>query len=362
MERFFSMLWNSPHSINLWHHYYRRSGKLIRLRSLCTHIPQETPTLPITPERTDQDHMDWLNLSHLSLQMDEKDDSVSLATDNHQSKMSLRWDPDSGQFSLTQGSQLETAAQIVRELAQTNPDSVAIIWRKDQPMSEEMATYSQLNHMIEHIVNIIDEKDDNSADKTTNNLEPVTLIYLPVSILAVAAMLACASIQHRHSLVFAGFSSDALSSLMESGQVECVISSDHWPQLTRTLHTAVTNWPQIRTINLDVDCGFVSPCIVDQVNADEFNLELSGMEGEDLSPLFALYTGGETSVIAGLKEEAGYYQVTSNVGLTPVDTLPPCGGSEGALYRTPEQEFKEGKKKNTYRLDYINKMLPGKQN
>lgn len=340
--------------------YCRRRVKLVNLRSLCTQIPQNPPTLVITTERTDTNNMDWLNLSPLSYQEDETNESVEVVPDDTHNKVNLRWDPSSGQFSWTQGSQLERAAEIVRELAETNPDSVAIIWRKDQPVSEDMVTYSQLNHMIKHIVDILDEKDEKMSDKRRQNTETVILIYLPVSILAVAVMMACASIQQRHSLVFEGFSSLALSSLMESSQVGCIITSDNWPILTRTLESVVTNWPDIRTINLDVNCGFVSPSIVDQVNPDEFSLELSGNYGEDLSPLFALYTGGETSVIAGLKEEAGYYQVTSNVGLTGAEPLSPGGEGEGALYKTPEQKFKEGKKKNTYRLDYINRMLEQK--
>jgi len=323
-----------------------------RLRSFCSLIPPETPT--IFSNKIMNEDMDWLNLSHISFPMNEKDESVTVVSEDKNSRMNIRWDPDSGQFSLTQGSQLEQASLIVRELAVTNPDSVAIIWRKDQQASEEMATYSQLNHMMNHIQEIIDEKPSKDSDA-------VTLVYLPVSIIAVAAMLACTSIQQRHSLVFAGFSSSALSSLMETGQVGTVISSDYWPVLTNTLHTVVGRWPQIRTINLDVNCGVVLPRTVENLNTDEFNLELTESYGEDLSPLFALYTGGETSVIAGLKEEAGYYQVTSNVGISGVEKLsPPCPNGEAVPFQTPEQNFKERKRQNTYRLDYIDKMLQDK--
>lgn len=357
MERFFSVLWNVQHTIHL-QYSCRRSVKLVALRPLCTKIPKNTSTVIKATESQNTDYMDWLNLSHLSYEDENTTESVELLEKDN--KINLRWDPASGQFSLTQGSQLERATEIVRDLAETNPDSVAIIWRKDNPASEEMVTYGQLNQMIEHVVDILEENDDKQAKKLSSNSESGTLIFLPVSILAVAVMLACASLQRPHSLVFAGFSSPALASLMESGQVGCIITSDHWPRLAKTLEGVMKEWPDIRTINLDVNCGIVSPSLVDQVNSEEYSLELSGNYGEDLSPLFALYTGGETSVIAGLKEEAGYYQVTSNVGLTAVEPLPEGDHGDGALCETPEQKFKEGKKKNTYRLAYINSMLAPK--
>jgi len=355
MERFVSVLWNLQKSINI-SNYSRNTLNNARSRPFCTKIPEKALGVIKT---TDENTMDWLNLSHLSYEEETSNNSVEVLSKDDDGRINVRWDPTSGQFSFAQGSQLERAAEIVTELAETNPDRVAIIWRKDNPASEEMVTYRELKHMIEHVVKILEKEEDQQARKVPKNTTSGTLIYLPVSIVAVAAMLACVSLQRKHSLVFAGFSTTALSSLMETGQVECIITSDYWPGLTTTLNSVMKNWPDIETKNIDISCGVTSPSSVD--SSDTFSLELTE-DKEDLSPLFALYTGGDTSVIAGLNEEAGYYQVTSNVGLTEVESLPHAdeAAADGALCKTQEEVFKEGKRTNKYRLDYIKRFLDRK--
>merc|ERR1712142_850771 len=109
----------------------------------------------------------------------------------------MRWDPCSGQFSFSQGSQLRGVTHVVKDLAKTTPDSIAVIWRQDKPPNEQLVSYSQLELMIDHVVGIL-----NTEDKTVVNEEQGTLIYLPVSILAVAVILARASLQRKHTLVF----------------------------------------------------------------------------------------------------------------------------------------------------------------
>ena len=299
-------------------HYSRAS---LGWRAVCTGITEQSDEVTIARPRP---------------RVGERSDEIARPSVGGRS---ARWDPCSGQFSFTQTTQLQGAMEVVREMVVTNPGSVAVIWRQDKPYREHMVTYSQLSEMVDKVVDIL-----KTGDKTT----PVqgTLIYLPVSVLAVAVILACTSLQHRHTLVFAGFSSSALSSLLMSGQVDTVVTSQTWPVLTQTLHTALDRW--------------TGPTITTRYVGNNSDLEMAGnlpdCPSKELSPLFALYTGGETSVIAGVGEMAGYYQVSSNVGLADKEFI--TAGEGGGQIQ--EQTFKEGKRNNTYRLDYINKILQSK--
>merc|ERR1711915_1072814 len=193
---------------------------------------------------------------------------------------------------------LQKAATIVKEKAQTNPDYVAVIWRRDNPLSEEMVSFSQLSKMIGYVAEALDSAEEHSSPG-------ITVLYLPVSILAVASLLACASMNYPHTLILEGFSQNILTTILNKNKVSCLATSDYWPQLARTLEVAqsTTKTPNLKTVNLDPSCGLTCPVLKDVEPQDE-----------ELDPLFALYTGGETSVIAGLGEVSGYYQVTSNIG------------------------------------------------
>ena len=217
----------------------------------------------------------------------------------------LRWDPNSGQFSYSQDVLLQKAALIVREKAQTNPDCVAVIWRRDKPLSEEMVSFSQLSKMIEYVAGALNPGEENSSPG-------ITVIYLPVSILAVASLLACAFLEYPHTLILEGFSQNILTTVLNKKEVICLATSEYWPQLAKTLEVAhsTTKRRSLKIVNLDPSCGLTCPVLKDVEPQDE-----------ELDPLFALYTGGETSVIAGLGEVSGYYQVTSNIGKPTCDVI-----------------------------------------
>ncbi|MGA9253131.1 MAG: AMP-binding protein, partial [Roseobacter sp.] len=117
--------------------------------------------------------------------------NVSFAPGN----VSIKWYED--------GTLNVSANCIDRHLA-TRGDQTAIIWEPDDPKDEALhITYSQLHTNVAKMANVFKELGVQKGDRV--------VIYLPMIPEAAYAMLACARIGAIHSIVFAGFSPDALS-------------------------------------------------------------------------------------------------------------------------------------------------------
>ena len=92
-------------------------------------------------------------------------------------------------------------SQISHDACQGLTDSV--IWEKDEPGQQEYITYKDLSSMVSRISNLL------LRNGVTRGA--VVSIYMPVSPLAVASMMACVRIGALHNVVFAGFSAEALA-------------------------------------------------------------------------------------------------------------------------------------------------------
>ena len=89
-------------------------------------------------------------------------------------------------------------------------DQVAIIWEGDDPNVDEKITYKQLHARVCKMANVLKKQGVKKGDRVT--------IYMPMVPEAAVAMLACARIGAIHSIVFGGFSPDALAGRI----VDCV--------------------------------------------------------------------------------------------------------------------------------------------
>ena len=154
-----------------------------------------------------------------------------------QARLSLTWSRDfttamdcdmkAGQFKWFEDGRLNASVNCVDRHAATNPDKVAIIWEKDEPgqhvkvsfnahlprslirlltpfISCFQVTYGELLDMVCRIANVFKSKGIGKGD--------VVAVYMPISPLAVATMLACTRIGAIHSVIFAGFSAGAIAS------------------------------------------------------------------------------------------------------------------------------------------------------
>ena len=97
-------------------------------------------------------------------------------------------------------------------------NQTAIIWEGDDPSKSRHITYAELADQVGHFANVLKGHGVKKGDRVT--------IYLPMIPEAAYAMLACARIGAIHSVVFGGFSSDALAGRIVDAKSEVVITAD----------------------------------------------------------------------------------------------------------------------------------------
>ncbi|MDF2140140.1 acetate--CoA ligase [Paenirhodobacter sp. CAU 1674] len=205
---------------------------------------------------------------------------------------------------------------IDRHLA-TRGDQTAIIFEPDSPDTPaEHITYRQLSERVNRMANVLLSQGVMRGDRV--------VIYLPMIPEAAYAMLACARIGAIHSIVFAGFSPDALANRINDCGAKLVITADtaprggrrtplkantdaallHCSDKVRCLvvkHTGdQTSWIQGRDVDLKLLMEHASPeCPPRPMNAED--------------PLFILYTSGSTGKPKGVVHTTGGYLVYASM-------------------------------------------------
>lgn len=99
---------------------------------------------------------------------------------------------------------LNVCANCVDRHLETRADQTAIIWESDDPSVDQSITYRELHDRVSRLANVLKDQGVQKGDRV--------VLYLPMIPEAAYAMLACARIGAVHSIVFAGFSPDALAS------------------------------------------------------------------------------------------------------------------------------------------------------
>jgi acetyl-CoA synthetase len=200
-----------------------------------------------------------------------------------------------------------------RHLA-TKANQKAIIWEGDDPSDDKTLTYQELHLAVSRFANILKEMGVQKGDVVT--------LYMPMVIESSLAMLACARIGAIHSVVFGGFSPDALAGRIEGCKSKWVITADEGVRggkvvplkssvddaLTRSGTECVEKVLMIkRTGNnvgwvegRDVDYGQVLKQVDDKCPCEPMNAE---------DPLFILYTSGSTGKPKGVLHTTGGYLV-----------------------------------------------------
>ncbi len=200
-----------------------------------------------------------------------------------------------------------------RHLA-TKADDVAIIWEGDDPNRDLKITYSELHERVCKFANTLKALGAKKGDRIT--------IYMPMIPDAAISMLACARIGAIHSVVFGGFSPDALAGRIHDCESNIVITADEGLRggkgipLKANVDAAaerdeVTTLEKVLVIrNTGTDIGWVDGRDVwlhemeEQVSAD---CPCEEMGAED--PLFILYTSGSTGKPKGVLHTTGGYLV-----------------------------------------------------
>ncbi len=191
-------------------------------------------------------------------------------------------------------------------------EQVAIVWEGDDPNIDKSITYRELFELVCKFANVLKSRGIERGDRVS--------IYMPMIPEAVVAMLACARIGAVHSVVFGGFSPDALRDRILDSDCRVVITADeglrggnHVP-LKENVEQALIGCPDVhttivvqRTGNPVRGNGSRDVWYHEAMEAASANCPVEEMDAED--PLFILYTSGSTGKPKGVLHTTGGYQL-----------------------------------------------------
>lgn len=209
-----------------------------------------------------------------------------------------------------EGGKLNVTVNCIDRHLETRGDQVAIIWEGDEPSDDKKVTYRELHVQVCRLANVLKARGVKKGDRVC--------IYMPMVVEAAYAMLACARIGAVHSVVFGGFSPDALKDRILDSDCQTLITADEGVRggkkipLKANADKALASCPNVQT------------CLVVQRTGGD----ISWTEGRDIwyheavataedtcapeimdaeDPLFILYTSGSTGKPKGvLHTTAGY--------------------------------------------------------
>ncbi len=208
------------------------------------------------------------------------------------------------------GGKLNASVNCIDRHLPQRAGQTAFIWEGDNPAESKHITYAELKEAVCRLANVLRERGVKKGDRVC--------IYMPMIPEAAYAMLACARIGAVHSVVFGGFSPEALKDRIQDSDCQTVITADQ----------GLRGGKQVPLkINADAalaHCPGVSTCIVvcrtgsgvamqegrdiwyeEATAAADTECEPESMDSED--PLFILYTSGSTGKPKGVLHTTGGY-------------------------------------------------------
>jgi acetyl-CoA synthetase len=194
----------------------------------------------------------------------------------------------------------------------TRGDQVAIIWEGDEPGDMRRVTYRELHGEVCRFANVLKDQGVRRGDRVT--------IYMPMIVEAAVAMLACARIGAIHSVVFGGFSPDALAGRIQDCDSRLVVTADEGRRggkpvpLKANVDAALERCPGVSQVIVVRRTGGEAVMTEGRdrwyhelVDAASPDCAPARMAAED--PLFILYTSGSTGKPKGVLHTTGGYGV-----------------------------------------------------
>jgi len=208
------------------------------------------------------------------------------------------------------GAKLNVSSNCIDRHLPTRAEQTAIIWEGDNPADSLTISYRELYQQVCKLANVLRSRGIKKGDRVC--------IYMPMVVEATYAMLACARIGAVHSVVFGGFSPEALKDRILNAECQSVITADQGLRggktvpLKANVDLALTGCPEVHTVITvrrtggDIDWSPERDIWYHEAVAaasSECLPEL--MDSED--PLFILYTSGSTGKPKGVLHTTGGY-------------------------------------------------------
>ena len=208
------------------------------------------------------------------------------------------------------GGQLNVSYNCIDRHLTQRADQPAFIWEGDDPTKSAKITYHQLHQNVSRLANVLKSRGVKKGDRVC--------IYMPMIPEAAYAMLACTRIGAVHSVVFGGFSPDALRDRILDADCRTVITADEGVRggrpvaLKQNVDKALASCPNVTTVLVVERTGAAVAWTEGRdlkyqqaVDAVSGECPPEPMDAED--PLFILYTSGSTGKPKGVLHTTGGY-------------------------------------------------------
>jgi len=219
-------------------------------------------------------------------------------------------DLSEGRIRWFEGGQLNVSYNCLDRHLESHGEKTAIIWEGDSPDDTRHISYNALHKEVCQLANALKARGVTKGDRVA--------IYMPMIPEAAVAMLACTRIGAVHSIVFGGFSPQALRDRVEASECQVVITADEGLRggkpvpLKENVEKAITGIDEVHTVVTVKRTGnpvtWTEPRDVwyhEVVGAASSECDPEPMDAED--PLFILYTSGSTGKPKGVLHTTGGY-------------------------------------------------------
>ncbi len=219
-------------------------------------------------------------------------------------------DLQSGKANWFAGGTLNVSYNCIDRHLEKRGEQIALIWEGDNPSESANITYNKLHSHVCRLANVLKSRGVKKGDRVC--------IYMPMIPEATYAMLACARIGAVHSVVFGGFSPDALRDRILDADCRTLITADEgvrggkYVPLKKNVDKALQSCPNVSTVvvveRTQGEFDWVEGRDIwyhKALSEASSDCPAEPMDAED--PLFILYTSGSTGKPKGVLHSTGGY-------------------------------------------------------